>query len=312
MNNSNLNNNTKKQRLKKFISIIRKASGDASLMYSGNFPKSIKPKIKNLITGNEVINYINYLKSNRLFESLLIIELLFKFIFMIGTISRLKSNRDNILLVKEKNSEIIRKKILDSTANKISKLIEIQKLKKDDFIFFPLKFKEDFHKRAKFLSSYIKKSMIDSNAFPINDIEDISAHCFQATLAMKKFKERGVIAAQKALNHKNYNITLSHYIKINDRELDINEEDKYKINKMINKTFNIYEENDLCEEIESNDDINNSSENFFFDNSNKVDYMMEKKIFSSNVENPSVIENNLFLSKKRKLKKETKKKIIKF
>lgn len=129
---------------------------------------------------------------------------------------------------------------------------------------------------------------------------------------MKKFKERGVIAAQKALNHKNYNITLSHYIKINDRELDINEEDKYKINKMINKTFNIYEENDLCEEIESNDDINNSSENFFFDNSNKVDYMMEKKIFSSNVENPSVIENNLFLSKKRKLKKETKKKIIKF
>ena len=170
MNNSNLNNNTKKQRLKKFISIIRKASGDASLMYSGNFPKSIKPKIKNLITGNEVINYINYLKSNRLFESLLIIELLFKFRFMIGTISRLKSNRDNILLVKEKNSENIRKKILDSTANKISKLIEIQKLKKDDFIFFPLKFKEDFHKRAKFLSSYIKKSMIDSNAFPINDI----------------------------------------------------------------------------------------------------------------------------------------------
>lgn len=113
-------------------------------MYTGNFPNSIKPKIKHLITDNELINYTNYLKNNRLFEFLLIIELLFKFGFRISAISRPKSNNlypDNFFLVKEKNSEIIRKQLLDSTTIKISKLIEIQKLKKDDFIFFLLNLK---------------------------------------------------------------------------------------------------------------------------------------------------------------------------
>ncbi len=70
----------KKQRLKKFLGIMRKATGDASLIYKGNFPRNIKPKIKHLITNKELINYTNYLKSKGFYESLLIVELLYKLV----------------------------------------------------------------------------------------------------------------------------------------------------------------------------------------------------------------------------------------
>lgn len=138
MDNKKLNNLTKKQRLKKFLSIMRKATGDASLIYKGNFPKNIKTKIKHLITEKELTNYTNYLKKCGLYESLLLVELLYKFGFRIGALSKLKVknlSEDNILILVEKNSEII-KKLMDKTAEKIRKLIEIQNLNKDDYIFF--------------------------------------------------------------------------------------------------------------------------------------------------------------------------------
>ena len=83
--------------------------------------------------------------------------------------------------------------------------------------------------------------MIDSKAFPINDLENISAHCFRATLAVKTYKQSGALEAQKVLNHKNVTTTLSHYIKINDRGINLNEEKKYKNNKILNSAFNFFE-----------------------------------------------------------------------
>lgn len=105
MDNKKLNNLTKKQRLKKFLSIMRKATGDASLIYKGNFPKNIKTKIKHLITEKELTNYTNYLKKCGLYESLLLVELLYKFGFRIGALSKLKVknlSEDNILILVEK------------------------------------------------------------------------------------------------------------------------------------------------------------------------------------------------------------------
>ena len=75
-NNKHLSDSTKKQRLKQFINIIRKAISDASLIYNGNLPKNDKSKIKHYITNDELINYTKYLKSKGLFETLLIVELL--------------------------------------------------------------------------------------------------------------------------------------------------------------------------------------------------------------------------------------------
>ena len=81
------------------------------------------------------------------------------------------------------------------------------------------------------MSAYIKKTMINSESFPENDLEDISANCFRATLAVNKYKHGEAIIAQKAMNHKNVGAALSHYIKINDREIDLEEERKYKLIK---------------------------------------------------------------------------------
>ena len=49
--------------------------------------------------------------------------------------------------------------------------------------------------------------MMNSNSFQDNELEDISAFCFRATLAVKKYKEGSSILAQKPLNYKNYGTT---------------------------------------------------------------------------------------------------------
>lgn len=84
---------------------MRKATGDASLIYKGNFPRNIKPKLKHLITGKVIIDYTNFLKGQELYVSLLITELLYKFAFRIGAIAKLKIKKlsnDNTLVFVEK------------------------------------------------------------------------------------------------------------------------------------------------------------------------------------------------------------------
>lgn len=122
-------------------------------------------------------------------------------------------------------------------------------------IFFPNLFKVDSHKRSKFLSSYIKKSMIKSKTFPNNDLENISAYCFRATLSVKKFNDSGIGAAKEAVNHNRMSTTLSHYIKVNERNLELNEENKFKNNKKVISAFEFNSKN-----IEKNIEINNSEE----------------------------------------------------
>ena len=302
MDNKKLNNLTKKQRLKKFLSIMRKATGDASLIYKGNFPKNIKTKIKHLITEKELTNYTNYLKKCGLYESLLLVELLYKFGFRIGALSKLKVknlSEDNILILVEKNSEIIKKKLMDKTAEKIRKLIEIQNLNKNDYIFFPNRFIDNENKRAKFFSYYVKKSMVGSKAFPNNDLENISAHCFRATLAVKKYKEGGAIEAQKILNHKNVSTTLSHYIKINDRGIELNEEKRYKHNKKLKTNFDFFNKNNEYDLEKSSSEESNLSDDFSYDNIDGKNKDEEEKLFTQTIPKPNV--NTMFLNKKRNL-----------
>lgn len=284
---------------------MRKATGDASLIYKGNFPRNIKPKIKHLITEKEIINYTNYLKEQELYISLLITELLYKFGFRVGAIAKLKvknlSNNNNLVLL-EKNSEVITRNLLDITAEKIRSLIKIQKINDNDYIFFPHTYPNDERKRTKFLSYYIKKTMIDSKAFPKNDLENISAHCFRATLAVKTYKQEGAIEAQKALNHKNINTTLSHYIKINDRGIDINEEKKYKNNKILNSAFNFFE-NYSKDDSDSSSSINSDlSDDYSEDNNRSNNLDDEETLFKLNINNIDKKEKIKFLERKRKSK----------
>ena len=305
MNNNKLSNSTKKQRLKKFLSIMRKATGDASLIYTGNFPKKIKPKLKHIISEKELISYTNFLKNKRLYETLLIVELLYKFGFRVGAVAKLKVKNlsfDNDLVLIEKNAEIIRKNLLKKTADKIRNLVKIQEISDEDYIFFPYRFKEDENKRTKFLSYYIKKTMIQSGAFPKNDLENISAHCFRATLAVKKYKEGGALKAQKELNHKNVSTTLSHYIKINDRELDLNEEKKYKHNTILDSAFNFFNDSDNNNSESSSSNESNLSDDFSEDNLDDFNKNEEENLFKINFSKfPLDSDKKNFLQRKRNL-----------
>ena len=175
----------------------------------------------------------------------------------------------------------------------------------NDYIFFPTRFQNDENKRTKFLSYYIKKSMIESKAFPKNDLENISAHCFRATLAVKKYREGGALKAQKSLNHKNASTTLSHYIKINDRGLELEEEKQYKNNAILNAAFNYFnssDENDL-ESYSSNE--SNLSDDFSDDNLDGNNKNEGKNLFEINFSKISLDDDKKeFLRRKRFLSKE--------
>ena len=103
--------------------------------------------------------------------------------------------------------------------------------------------------------------MISSKSFPENDLEDISAHCFRATLAVNKYKEGWAFFAQNALNHKKVETTLAHYIKINERDIDLKEENKYKNNKTIISSFNFFDGKENLQEDTSSNNEDQEMEN---------------------------------------------------
>ena len=135
--------------------------------------------------------------------------MLYKFGFRVGAVAKVKVKNlsdDNNLILIEKKSEIIKKNLLRKTADKIRNLIKIQKICDNDYIFFPTRFKNDENKRTKFLSYYIKKSMIESKAFLKNDLGNIQSHCFRATLAKKiqrrrRFKNPKKFKSQKCFHN---------------------------------------------------------------------------------------------------------------
>ena len=193
---------------------------------------------------------------------------------------------------------------MKETANKLRELIKIQKLLNNDYIFFPEKFKNNEYKRSKFLSSYIKKSMINSKAFPDNGLKNISAHCFRATLAVIKFKEEGLFEAKKSLNHKNISSTLSHYIKINERNIDLKEETKFQNNKEINNIFNFYDKDKKYIDNNSYYEESESSEEFNSKNLNNNIEKKEQKLFLRTFNKKSFKENKIFINKKRNRKED--------
>ena len=82
-------------------------------------------------------------------------------------------------------------------------------------------------------------------------------------MAVNKYREEGLFEAKKALNHKNISTTLSHYFKINERNIDLKEETKFQNNKEVNNIFNFYDKdknyidnNSYYEESESSEESN--------------------------------------------------------
>ena len=144
--------------------------------------------------------------------------------------------------------------------------------------------------------------MISSKSFPENDLEDISAHCFWATLAVNKYKEGGAFIAQNALNHKKVETTLANYIKINERELDLKEENKCECNKAIISSFNFFDGKENIQEDSSSNDEDQEMENMDLMKEDKFIEKDEDLIFASGSKNLLDEEKAMFFGKKRKLK----------
>ena len=119
--------------------------------------------------------------------------------------------------------------------------------------------------------------MISSNSFLDNDLEDISAHCFRATLAVNKYKEGGAFFAQEAFNHK-------------------------KVETTIISSFNFFDYKERLQEDSSSNDEEQEEENIDITEKNKFSDKNKELLFSLDYSNLLREEKTMFLGEKRKFK----------
>jgi integrase len=141
-------------------------------------------KLKYIITPNELQKFVKYLNHKRLFVIILICMLMYKFGLRVGAISKIKVCDilpNNVIIFKEKNSNIIKRKLLPETANKIKELINECEFNNTDYLFYFFKFKEEENKRSLFFVRKIRNLLYDSGAFSFSSIESLSSHIFKAS-----------------------------------------------------------------------------------------------------------------------------------
>ena len=185
--------------------------------------------LKHYIKYDELKNFLIYLKKKGNIQLIIIFEILYKFGVRVGAISKLKVkdlSDDGILIFHEKNKKVIKRKLKLKLFEKLKKLIKLNFLKEDDYIFFPHLNIDDEDERAKAFSNLLTRHLKDSKCFEKKENETISPHMFRASHAINIFKKYGLDLAAKELNHTDQNTTNQNYIKIEDRDLLLDEEEK--------------------------------------------------------------------------------------
>lgn len=211
-----------------FLLAMRKCTRNPYLDYSVPLSKTEPPNLKHYIKFEELEKFMKYLKENKDFELSLIFELLYKFGIRVGAISKLKVDDildDRTIIFNEKNNKTIKRKLKEKLFEKLKKLIKINERKKSDYIFYPNLKPNNIEERAKLFSIKLSKIIKESNCFDKKKNETISAHMFRATHAINIFSKYGLQMAAKELNHSRDSTTSQHYIKIEDRGL-LNEEEE--------------------------------------------------------------------------------------
>lgn len=158
---------------------------------------------------------------------------MYKFAVRIGAICKLRKNsltEDSFLFFIEKRRKVIKRKLIKETADRLRVLIENQKLKDDNYIFYPNRFPHDKEKRESSICEKVNRNLNDSKCFKASSLEIISSHMFRATKAVEIGCGFNVIEAQKELNHSNPQTTLRHYIAPERRGLLLNVEEKNRAN----------------------------------------------------------------------------------
>ena len=142
------------------------------------------PKLKHTVTKEEMANFLEYLIENNHPTVYLIIELMYKFALRIGAICKLRVNsitKEGLIHFREKFGNLIKRQMISSTREKIEKYVAENNLKDNDYIFYPLKHKDDIDKRSSYFSEYIGRICKISNCFYPTSEEIITSHMFRLT-----------------------------------------------------------------------------------------------------------------------------------
>lgn len=173
-----------------FLGLIRIYHKDNSLDYNILKNTDISFISKKEISDESVIQYIKYLQKYNLLEELLIFELIVKYKIGIGIISKIKyeNYKFNKLIIKNKNNKIV---ILNDKKfiNRLKKLIKINKIKKDDFIFYTKKRNQNFKYRENYCVKQFKRNIDKSRIFLNYNGKNITSENFRKiNLSEKKYE----------------------------------------------------------------------------------------------------------------------------
>jgi len=302
---------TIKKNLNTLLRILRLATNNPFLSYEFPIGKGEPSKLKHIITNEELKKFIYYLNSEKYYVMIVICMLMHKFGLRISPLAKLKVRDllpDDIIIFKEKNNRIIKRKLLPSTSEILRNLIHESELKENDYIFYFFKFANDDNKRSQFFVQKMRNLLHESNCFSITTVESLSSHIFRATYAVNSYNNNKIEMIQSDLGHKYSYTTLNSYINPERRELNLYEEkmkkisginalknrisDENKISKKSNikiikdedNSFNIDEEGEdyIDDDIETHD-------NFFYFTGHFYD---DKDIIEYKRQQQQIIEKN--------------------
>ena len=282
-NNPKYKRGSIKKNLNTLMRYIKLATKNPFLSYDLPVGKSGPSKIKHIITLDELKNFVKYLNNEKLYVIIVICILMYKFGIRIGPLVKLKVNdllQDDVIIFKEKNNLLIKRKLLKETSNILRKLINECQLNNDDYFFYYFKFPNDENQRTQFFIQKIRNILHESKSFSFSSLESLSSHIFRATYAVKSFQRNQIESIQAELGHKFAHTTINSYIKPERRELYLYEESNEKadygikaLQKRIKKDHQSSKNNIKIVEFNDKDSLNldEEGENYIDDDLNMND-----------------------------------------
>ena len=148
----------------------------------------------------------------------------------VAAISKIKVSdilSNNVILLKEKGSKIIKRKLLLETSNKIKELINECEINIDDYFFNFFKFKDNQNKnkRTLFFIKKLRNLFYESGSFSISSVESLSSHIFRSSYSVNNYKNIELNEIKEKMGHKYIYTNINSYINPERRGLNFNEEE---------------------------------------------------------------------------------------
>lgn len=237
VNNDHYKRSSIKKNLNTLLRYIKLASNNPYLKYNLPIGVGEPAKLKHIITKEELIKFIKFLNSKHLYVIIIMCMLMYKFGLRIGALSKIKANDllpDNVIIFKEKNSKLIKRKLLIETADLLKLLIKECNIDNNQYLFYFFQYEDNEDKRSLFFTQKFRNLLHDSKAFSFSSEESLSSHIFRATHAINLYKGKELENVRNELGHKFTSTSINSYINPERRELNILEENNTGIFDSIN------------------------------------------------------------------------------